>query len=90
MAGPVLITLSKFDRSVGLAYPAASRINGDKAQAFGGADDEFGGIGSNGAQHMDEGEIFNGAPTMLDVRGAYQFSGGKLHNRRAAPSLLTQ
>jgi len=88
VAGPVLITLSKFDRSVGLAYPAASRINGDKAQAFGGADDEFGGIGSNGAQHMDEGEIFNGAPTMLDVGGAYQFRGGKLHNLESSAFIV--
>jgi hypothetical protein len=88
VAGPVLITLSKFDRSVGLAYPAASRINGDKTQAFGGADDQFGGIGSNGAQHMDEGEIFDGAPTMLDVGEAYQLKGGKLHNLESSAFIV--
>jgi len=86
--GPVLITHSKFDRSVGLAYPAASRINGDKTQAFGGADDEFGGIGSNGAQHMDEGEIFDGAQTMLEVGGAYQLKGGKLHNLESSAFIV--
>ena len=88
VAGPVLITHSKFDRSVGLAYPAASRISGDKALAFGGADDDFGGIGSNGAQHMDEGEIFNGAQTMVDVGAAYQLRGGKLHNLESSAFIV--
>jgi hypothetical protein len=88
VAGAVLITHSKFDRSVGLAYPAASRISGDKAQAFGGADDDFGGIGSNGAQHMDEGEIFNETQTMVDVGGAYQLRAGKLHNLESSAFIV--
>jgi hypothetical protein len=88
VAGPVLITHSKFDRSVGLAYPAASRISGDKALAFGGADDDFWGIGSNGAQHMDEGQIFNGAQTMVNVGAAYQLRAGKLHNLESSAFIV--
>ncbi len=34
VAGPVLITHSKFDRAVGLAYPAASRISRDEQSAL--------------------------------------------------------
>ena len=55
VSGPTLITHTKNDRAVGLAYPAASRINGDKASAFGDANDDFGGMGSNGAQKMERG-----------------------------------
>jgi len=78
--GPILITHTKNDRAVGLAYPAASRISLDKKLGFGDADDEFGGIGSNGAQQMDDQEIYTGAKTLVDVKGAYDFKAGKLHN----------
>jgi len=52
--GPVLITHTKNDKAVGLAYPLASRINSDDAAAIGDKDDSFGGIGRNGAQHTPE------------------------------------
>lgn len=52
VAGPILVTHSRNDRAVGLAYPLASRLNGDSAAAIGDANDRFGGIGRNGAQHM--------------------------------------
>lgn len=83
IAGPILITHTKNDRAVGLAYPAASRISGDSAAGFGDADDEFGGIGSNGAQQMDSGEIFDGANTLLTVGSKYQFQAGKVHNLKS-------
>jgi pimeloyl-ACP methyl ester carboxylesterase len=51
--GPILITHSKHDRAVGLAYPLASRLNGDDAAGVGNKDDRFGGMGANGAQHID-------------------------------------
>lgn len=83
VAGPILITHTKNDRAVGLAYPAASRISGDRASGYGDADDEFGGIGSNGAQQMDRGEIFDGANTLLAVGSKYQFQAGKFHNLKS-------
>jgi hypothetical protein len=78
--GPIFITHTKNDKAVGLAYPAASRISNDQASAFGGADDPFGGIGSNGAQQMEAGEIFETTKTMLPVGDAYQWKAGRLHN----------
>jgi hypothetical protein len=78
--GPIFITHTKNDKAVGLAYPAASRISNDQASAFGGADDPFGGIGSNGAQQMEAGEIFATTKTMLPVGESYQWKAGRLHN----------
>jgi hypothetical protein len=48
------ITHSAHDWPVGIAYPLASRILNQVAQAFGGPDDKFGGMGRNGAQHTPE------------------------------------
>jgi len=78
--GPILITHTKNDKAVGLAYPAASRISRDTAKGFGDADDKFGGIGSNGAQKMDAGEIATSAANLLAVRSPYQFTAGRVHN----------
>jgi hypothetical protein len=86
--GPILITHTKNDRAVGLAYPAASRISGDRILGFGDADDEFGGIGSNGAQQMDKDEIFAGAKTLVEVKGAYDFKAGKLHNLESSKFIV--
>jgi len=83
VSGPILITHTKNDRAVGLAYPAASRISGDSAAGFGDADDDFGGIGSNGAQQMDSGEIFDGANALLAVGSKYQLQAGKFHNLKS-------
>ena len=52
-----MITHSKNDRAVGLAYPLASRLNGDDAAGIGDANDRFGGMGANGAQHIDTTEL---------------------------------
>jgi hypothetical protein len=57
--------------------------SGDSAAGFGDADDEFGGIGSNGVQQMDSGEIFDGANTLLAIGSKYQFQTGKLHNLKS-------
>ena len=74
VTGPILITHSKNDRAVGLAYPLASRLNGDDAAGIGDAYDRFGGMGANGAQHVDnKAEI-----PLLPVGGKYDFkTGGK-------------
>jgi len=72
--GPVLITHTPNDRAVGLAYPLASRISGDKTMAFGDKDDMFGSMGRNGAQKMEDGETVEGR--LLSVGGAYAFKAG--------------
>lgn len=69
VSGPIVITHSKNDRAVGLAYPLASRLNGDDAAGIGDANDRFGGMGANGAQHVDTADI-----TLLEVGGGnYDF-----------------
>jgi hypothetical protein len=70
--GPILITHSKHDRAVGLAYPLASRLNRDQASGFGGADDLFGGMGANGAQHVDTDKA---DLILLPRGGVYDFTG---------------
>ena len=59
-----------------VAYPLASRIAGQDASALGDANDRFGGMGTNGAQHTPE--SVNG--TMKAVGGAYTFEKGKIYN----------
>ena len=68
VTGPILITHTNKDKAVGLAYPLASRLNGDNAAAFGGPDDVYGGMGANGAQHVDGADI-----TLQPANGTYDF-----------------
>ncbi len=78
ITGPILITHSKHDSAVGLAYPLASRLNRDDAAGIGDANDLFGGMGANGAQHVDKAEI-----TLLAIGGGnYDFttSGKRVFN----------
>jgi hypothetical protein len=80
--GPILITHTRNDRAVGFAYPLASRINGDKAMAFGDKDDAFGAMGRNGAQKMEDGETVVGQ--LLPVGTDYVFQPGKCFNFEAS------
>ncbi len=76
--GPILVTHTKNDKAVGVAYPLASRINGNKTAAFGDEKDVFGGIGRNGAQQMESGET---VPGKLGAAGSsYTFQVGKFFN----------
>jgi hypothetical protein len=79
VAGPILITHSKKDRAVGLAYPLASRLNGDDAAGIGGPGDRFGGMGANGAQRVDNERA---DLVLLPVGGSYDFktSGKRVFN----------
>ena len=54
IAGETQITHSVHDTAVGIAYPLASRIVLQLAAALGDANDPFGGMGRNGAQHTPE------------------------------------
>ncbi|MEM1371324.1 MAG: hypothetical protein AAGG72_03735 [Pseudomonadota bacterium] len=57
LSGPILVTHTSNDTAVGLAYPLASRLHSENAAgmaALGDKNDEFGGIGRNGAQKTTE------------------------------------
>jgi hypothetical protein len=82
--GPILITHTKNDRAVGVAYPLASRINGDTAAAFGDENDKFGGMGRNGAQQMLASERVVG-PLLAAGAAGYQFKAGACFNLLADP-----
>jgi hypothetical protein len=88
VAGPIFITHTKNDKAVGIAYPTASRISRDNASGFGDADDEFGGLGSNGAQQMEDGEIFATTNTLLPVGQPYQWQGGRFHNLESSKFIV--
>lgn len=77
LEGPMIITHTRNDRAVGLAYAIASRLARQSASAIGDAADPYGGMGSNGAQRTPE--VLSGG-RLLDVGGAYQFAPGRVSN----------
>jgi hypothetical protein len=79
--GPILVTHTKNDMAVGVAYPIASRLAGQVAAALGDENDRFGGLGRNGAQKMNVGEVIKG--TLQPVDGTYAFVPGKFFNALA-------
>jgi len=81
--GPILVTHTKNDKAVGVAYPLASRINGDKTAAFGDENDKFGGLGRNGVQQMTDNERVVGK--LLPAGANYPFEAGKFFNLEASP-----
>lgn len=54
VSGPFIITHTRADNAVGLAYAVASRAAGQIAAAVGDKNDPYGGLGSNGAQKTTE------------------------------------
>jgi hypothetical protein len=81
IAGPIVVTHTVNDTAVGIAYPIASRIAGDKTAALGDENDVFGGLGRNGAVKMQASEFVHGA--LLGEDGRYAFTPGKVHNLRS-------
>ena len=79
VSGPVLITHTKNDRAVGVAYPLASRLARQKAAALGDEHDPYGGLGRNGAQHTPEAQ----PGELLGTGKPYSFTPGKVYNLRA-------
>ncbi|AQH03818.1 hypothetical protein A9R05_33020 (plasmid) [Burkholderia sp. KK1] len=76
ISGPIAITFTVNDKAVGLAYPLASLIAGQDASGIGDANDPFGGLGRNGAQHTPEANtVVLGA-----VGSPNEFMPGHLHN----------
>ncbi len=82
VSGPISITYTRNDQAVGVAYPLASRLSQDQAAALGDANDPYGGMGRNGAQHTPEAL----ADISLSAAGAIKdgqpltFENGKVHN----------
>jgi hypothetical protein len=86
--GPILVTYTPNDRAVGIAYPAASRLSGTVASAFGDAKDKFGGLGRNGAQKMEAGEVVLGVDRLLAVGGSYGWQSGRFHNLESSKYIV--
>ena len=77
--GPVVATHTHNDRAVTFAYAVASRVARQVADAFGGPDDPYGGIGANGAVGTPE-AVFE---ELADRDATYAFVPGRVHNLRA-------
>jgi hypothetical protein len=86
--GPIIITYTPNDRAVGIAYPVASRLAGAVASAFGDANDKFGGLGRNGAQKMEQGEVVQGVDRLLEVGGGYSWQSGRFHNLESSKYII--
>ena len=77
IGGPIIVSHTKNDRAVGVAYPLASRLSGTDASAL---DDDsvsrFGGLGRNGARSTPEADFL----TMKAGSDTYSFAGDKISN----------
>lgn len=80
ISGPTIITYTKNDKAVGVAYAIASRVAGQVAAAVGDKDDKYGGLGRNGAQKTPE--AVDGSLLAVGADG-YTMQAGKLHNLQA-------
>lgn len=79
VTGPIIITHTRNDRAVGIAYALASRLARQVASTVGDKDDFYGGLGSNGAQKTPEAN--NGL--LLNIDGNYSFTAGGVYNLKA-------
>src|SRR5262245_35614118 len=86
--GPIVISYTPNDRAVGIAYPVASRLAGTVASAFGDANDKFGGLGRNGAQKMEAGEVVQDVDGLLAVGGIYSWQPGRFHNLESSKYIV--
>ncbi|MFT4219859.1 MAG: hypothetical protein QM611_05015 [Microbacterium sp.] len=75
VAGPIIVTFTKNDKAVGIAYPIASRLARQIGVGLGDANDKYGGIGRNGALKTPAALP---AVAMRDVGGAYAFESGRV------------
>ncbi len=83
--GPLVSTFSAEDTVVGKAYSISSRLSGDNSREIGDADDEFGGIGRNGA--LKTAEV---SQSPLHKPGtAYDYALGVINNLDGSGGLIT-
>ncbi len=83
ISGPIIITHTRNDQAVGVAYPLASRISHDMSAALGDANDPYGGMGRNGAQHTAEAQFGRLLDLGEVVSNAYLFRPGTIYNLNA-------
>jgi hypothetical protein len=83
--GPLVSTYSAEDRVVGLAYAVASRVANDNTRAVGDENDEFGGLGRNGAQNAPQSVV----ERLHQAGTAYNFVAGKIINLNGSGGLIT-
>lgn len=87
VTGPIIVTHTRNDRAVGLAYPLASRLASQKASALGDENDTYGGIGRNGALAKFTPEAATGQLLAVDM--VYQFAAGKRIHNLVADQFIT-
>jgi hypothetical protein len=66
-----VVTFTRNDNAVGMAYPIASRLAQQIGVSLGDENDPYGGIGRNGALKTPR----SVSATLLDVGGTYSLSG---------------
>lgn len=77
VSGPIIITHTKNDGAVGIAYPLASRLLAEEEERLApDQSDPYWGMGRNGAQHTPEASY---CESMLE----YSFETGKVYNLKA-------
>jgi esterase/lipase superfamily enzyme len=77
--GPLIITHTRNDKAVGIAYPLASRVAGQNAAGIGDREDPYGGLGRNGAMFTPEARD----EELKDVDHRYRLAAGMLYNLKA-------
>jgi hypothetical protein len=77
--GPIVVSHTRNDKAVGLAYPLASLVSGSDSAGLGDENDRFGGLGRNGARFTPEAVLGKLAP----VSDTYRFERGRIYNLRA-------
>ena len=88
--GATLVTHTRNDHVVGIAYAIASRVAGQIASAIGDAHDPYGGLGSNGALKTPEAVDLQ----LIADAASYAFAPGLVYNLDAdgvpgAPGVIT-
>jgi hypothetical protein len=77
-SGPIIVTHTKNDRAVGIAYPLASRCAFGKGCALGDANDPYGGMGRNGALRTVE--VSSMERKLKGAGQTYSFAQGAIYN----------
>jgi len=81
VTGPIVVTHTHNDKAVTVAYALASRLSNENASSVGGPDSQFGGIGANGALHLQANQI--GPTKVLRQSGRINLTPGQVHNLNA-------
>jgi len=83
--GPLIATYSAKDTVVGNAYAIMSRLANDNVKAIGDENDEFGGIGRNGAQNAEHSLV----EPLHQAGAAYAFQPDVITNLDGSKGLIT-